>query len=65
MARFVPNEEGLAALEKQIQSRMSAIEVDRSMSEDEAVEDVMRQLRAMGVTPDPSGIRQMVREQLG
>lgn len=63
MNNFKPNSEGMRKLEKDLAKRFSGgLSVPTGGTESAAVNSVKSQLRKMGVTPNDSEVRKIVRD---
>ncbi|MBX7453409.1 hypothetical protein GR927_35970 [Mycolicibacterium sp. 3033] len=61
--KFVPNKAGMAKLQRDLEKKFSAgIQIPLSGSEADAVADVKKQMKNMGLTPNEAEVRKMVRD---
>ncbi len=64
--KFVPNKAGMAKLQRDLQKQFSAgIQIPLGGTESDAIDEVKKQMKGMGITPNDAEVRKLVQKHRG
>ena len=64
--KFVPNKVGMAKLQRDLGKQFSAgIQIPLGGSESDAINEVKKQMKGMGITPNDAEVRTLVQKHRG
>lgn len=64
--KFVPNKASMAKLQRDLAKQFSAgIQIPLDGTEAEAIDEVKKQMKAMGITPNDAEVRKLIQKHRG
>lgn len=64
--KFVPNKAGMAKLQRDLEKQFSAgIQIPLGGTESDAIDEVKKQMKDMGITPNDAEVRKLVQKHRG
>ncbi|MCH9731678.1 MAG: hypothetical protein K0U84_18710 [Actinomycetia bacterium] len=65
--KFVPNKAGMAKLQRDLDEKQfsSGIQIPSGGTESDAIDEVKKQMKGMGITPNDAEVRKLVEKHRG